>query len=221
MKYSKDGVIRFDESKHIYYKGDKIMKGVTSYIKDFKEPFDSDRIATAYALKNGLIKEDVLAMWKAKADESIKMGSLVHKMIEDYILTGTINNTKQYKKEDHGESFINDVFVAGKLIPVETEYIVYNDYLASQIDCIVKNQNGEYFILDFKTSGKIDKESFGQRKMIGKYSDLNDCSFYHYSLQLSIYEELLKEYPVKCSYILHIHDTGYSFIKSEKINPLL
>ncbi len=221
MKYSKDGVVSFDEETHSYYKDGFRLKGVTSYIKEFKEPFDSDRIAEAYALKHGLTKEDVLASWKAKADESIKMGSLCHKIIEDYILTGEIKLTGQYQKENYTKLFIDEMFKSDRLIPIETEYIVYNDWLASQIDCIVKNPKGEYFILDFKTSGKIDIESYNDRRMLGKYSDLKDCSFYHYSLQLSIYEELLREYEIKNSYIVHIHDTGYSFIESLKINPLL
>ncbi len=56
MKYSKDGKVCFDPIKHTYSLNGKRLQGVTSFINKYKIPFDSEKIATAYAFKHGLDK---------------------------------------------------------------------------------------------------------------------------------------------------------------------
>jgi len=213
-KYSKDGLVCFDPLYHTYYLGNKKLQSVTSYIGQYKNPFDSDRIATAFAKKHGLDKETVLLNWKLKSELSCSIGTACHKVFEDYINTGEIILSGIHDKELIAKRFIQEIFETKKLTPIETEYIVYGDNLAGQLDCIVKNNKNEYFIIDWKTNDKIDKTSFAEIKMFPPYTYLQDCSYSHYSLQLSIYKQLVKEYKIKDCYVVHINSRGYEFLKT-------
>ena len=216
MKYSKDGLVCFDEDNHTYHLGDKKLLGVTSYISQFKNKFDSDKIAEAFARKNGLNKEEVLLKWKKEGEISAINGTACHSVIENYILNNEIKLLGISEKEKVAEKFIKDFFLTKRLIPVETEIIVYNDFLASQIDCIAKNDKGEYFILDWKTNKKIERSSYG-KYMLGDYSIYPDANFFHYSLQLSIYKRLYVDNFISNAYIVHFDNSDYKFIPIENI----
>ena len=218
VKYSKDGKVIFDPEKHTYLLGNKYLKGVTSFISEYKNKFDSDKIAEAYAKKYGRVKEEVLAEWEAKAKYSCDQGTAVHNIFEDWINKKTISPSGIYPKEKIASKFIKDIFLTGRLEPVESEYIVYNEVLASQIDLIARNKAGDHFIFDWKTNDKISKTSFNDQRMLPPFSDYPDCSFYHYSLQVTLYEKLCIDYDIKGSYIVHIGSEDYSILKAEKIN---
>lgn len=152
-----------------------------------------------------------------KGKQSREQGTAVHQVFEDYITTGEISSGGLYKKEFHATKFIKDYFQTGKLIPVETEMIVYNDSVASQIDFIAKNQKGEHFIFDPKTNQKIEKNSYG-KYMLPPFNFIPDASFYHYSIQVAIYKILCTQYDIKQCFLIHITDTGYEIIKPEIID---
>ena len=57
-----------------------------------------------------------------------------------------------------------------------------------------KNSN-EYVLIDWKTSKRIDKRSFNGKKGIKKESsNIDDCKYNHYALQLSMYRYILEKY---------------------------
>lgn len=211
-KTSKDGKVVFEQENHTYYLGEKRLRSVTSFIKQYKNEFDTDKMATMYAMKHGMDKEVVIKMWYDKGQKALDQGHSIHSIFEDYINTNEIVKRGDYEKEKVAEKFINDMFKTQRLEPIETEMIVYNDSLAGQIDCIAKDSKGNHYILDWKTNSKIDTFSYG-KLMLPPYHNFNDSVFYHYSLQLSIYKELCTEYEVKNCYIVHIDEHDYSMIK--------
>jgi hypothetical protein len=215
-KYSKDGKVCFNPENHTYFIGDKQLTSVTTYLSQFKNKFDSELIATKYAKKNGLNKLDVLKEWKDKAELSAKNGTICHSIFENYILNDVIELPGIAPKEKVAKKFINDYFERGLLIPVETEMIVYDENLAGQIDCIAKNKSGEYFILDWKTNNKIDKTNYN-KFMLGDYDIYPDANYYHYSLQLSLYRKMCKEYDIKNCFIIHLDIDNYEVIECIKI----
>lgn len=215
-KYSKDKRVVFDEESHSYFLGDKKLKSVTQYISEFKPFFNKHEISKAYALKHGLNQEDVLLDWDKKAKESAQMGTYIHNIFEDYILGGEIETKKDYMKCNVALKIIEDYFTSNRLIPVETEYIVYDDNLAGQVDCIAKDIEGNYYILDWKTNKEI-KTSNKWQKMLGEYSYLDDCSFNHYSIQLRTYQNMCKEYEIKDCFIVHLMEEDYKFIRAKEI----
>lgn len=216
MKYSHDKKVVFNDDDHTYFLGDKRLTSVTQYLSKYKPVFDSDLIAGKYAKKHGLKKESVLKMWKDKGDLACEIGTFVHSIFEDYINGNMININDEYKKCYVAENIITDIFKSGRLTPIETEYIVYDDKLAGQIDCIAKDKSGKYYILDWKTNSKITFNNRWQ-KMLSPYDNLDDCSYNHYSMQLGIYKQLCKEYKIDSCYIVHIDETSYKFHKTNDI----
>lgn len=216
LKYSKDGVVKFDKKSHSYWNGDKRLEGVTTYISRYKNKFDTDSIAEKFAAKNGLNKQNVLDMWKKESEISLENGVAVHELIENYILTSNINLTGKYKKELLANKFINEFFITKRLIPVECEYIVYNNTLASQIDCIAKNLKNEYFILDWKTNKSISNNGYG-KYMLPPYSHYPDANLFHYKIQLDLYRSMCTEYRIKECFIVHFDNNDYKLISTLKI----
>ena len=218
MKYSKDGICRFDPETHSYFIGSKKLIGVTTYISQFKNKFDADKIAEKFALKNGLNKEDVLKKWKDEGDLSCINGTLVHDVFERYICNNSIAISGKNDKEKIAVRFINEFFLTRRLTPIDAEIIVYdeNTGMASMIDCIAKNENGKYFILDWKTSKKIELNGYGKR-MLPPYNNLPDANYFHYSLQLALYDKMYKEHEIAGTYIIHIDTDSFNIIKPEKI----
>lgn len=217
VKYSKDRKVMFDEETHTYWLGCKKLQSVSAYIAQYKPYFDKETISFYYAKKHGLNQQDVLDEWQRKADESCVMGSAVHKVFEDYILTGQINKSGDYHKEEFAEAFIVDFFKSGRLTPVETEFIVYNEDIAGQVDCIARDGHNNYYILDWKTNAEIKYEGYKGQKMKAPFNHLEDCNYNHYSIQLTTYSMLCNEYNIKGCYIVHLSDDGYEFIKTREI----
>ena len=217
MKKSKDGIIEFNEKYHTYSNGVINLESITKYISKYKGFFDLDLIAGNYAIKNNLLKEDVINMWKEKGKRSCEVGTYIHSIFEDYILKKD-HVYQDYPKVDVARKIKLELFSSKRLIPLETEYIVYNDKYAGQIDCIAKNKKGEHFIFDWKTNNKIDFSSFGGKKMKTPYNHLMDCNFIHYSLQLSCYKEMCKEYDINKCYIVHLEENSYSIIETKNIS---
>lgn len=224
IKYSKDGLVAFDEGPHTYHKGDtpfvqgtKQLVSVTTYLEQFKHPFDTEAVAEEYALKNNMETQEVIDMWTLKGLTSSTMGTAIHLIFEKYILGLGIVKPNIYIKEAVVELFIQEIFETGKLKPIETELIVYDDENAGQIDNIVKNAAGDYFILDWKSNEKIDRTSFNYRMMKGPYSKYMDCKLYWYKAQLNKYKDMFNNadhgYKIKGCYIVHIDIDSYEFIK--------
>lgn len=217
MKYSKDGIVCFDPETHTYKKGNTYLQGVTGLIERYKNPFDHERMATNYAAKHGLNKDEVLKNWNEEGQRSRDHGTAVHQFLEHYFLTGELVYPGISPKESVAKKFIDDYFVTGRLQIIEVEMIVYNDSLATQIDCVAKNPSGEYFILDWKTNKKISDNGYN-KKMLPPFNRYPDASFFHYSLQMSLCRMLCKEYPIKDAYLVHLKEDTYDILSTELIH---
>ncbi len=227
MKCSIDKSVVFDSGSHTYTKNGKKLISVTTFINQFKNKFDSDYHSKRIAEKQGVSQEEILKLWSDKAKKSCDIGTAIHKIFEDYIdgkfcvLGNEIvidfvdleieHLVDFYPKSKVAIQFIKDFFVTERLIPVYTEYIVHNDNLAGQVDLICKDKEDNYYILDFKTNDKIETFSYN-KKMLGVFSEINDCNFYHYSLQLSIYKKMIDK-DVKGMFLVHITPDKYNFIE--------
>lgn len=216
MKYSSDGKVMFNPETHQYFLGEKQLMGVTTYIGKHKNKFDSDVIAEKYAKKHKLNKIEVLERWRKEGEISIINGHACHTVIENYINTGKVELFGISEKEKVASKFIQDYFESGRLTPVEAESIVYNEYLASQVDCIVKNKNAEYFILDWKTNKKIETGSYG-KFMLSPFDQIPDANFYHYSIQLSLYKSMCRDYKINKCFIVHLDNDSYNLITPSEI----
>lgn len=219
IKISDDKRCIFDPISHTYSIGEKKLSGVTTFISKYKNKFDIKSVAENFAKKHNLDKNELILKWEKEGIESIKQGTQVHELLDNYFLNGIIENKNNTTKCDIAIKIIYDFFKTNRLVCVHSEYLIYDEYLglASMIDCIVKNKDGDYFILDWKTNKKIEKNGYG-KKMLYPFNNYPDSSFYHYSLQLSLYKRMLKNFNIKDCFIVHISESDYKFINYLDIN---
>jgi len=184
---------------------------VTSFIGNFKQPFDADKIAEKSAKNkkskwHGMTPEDIKAAWKAEALRATTLGTWYHNCREADICELTTI-------ERHGVTV--PVFT-----PIEKEGCKYSPsqkltdgiypehlvYLKSAGICgqsdLVEVINGEVHITDYKTNKEIKTESFTNwegvsQKMSSPLSHLDDCNFMHYALQLSMYMFIILKHNPK------------------------
>ena len=232
MKYSSDKRVVFNQRDHSYFKGNKRLTSVTSFLNKFKNEFDSDFYSKKAALKEGVPQSVILDRWKEKGIKSVTIGTAIHSIFEDYFLNNyhiyndelvfddDISNDSYYieylEKKKIAISFINDFFITKRLTPIHSEYIVYNEKLSGHIDMICKDNEGNNYILDFKTNEKIDKNNYGKFYK-NELSFLGESTYNNYCLQLSIYKSMLKKIKINNLFIIHITIDGYKFIECEDI----
>ena len=199
-RHSRDYYISFDEATHIYKVGGITLQSVTNIVENCFPKFDAQLHAKTTAAKMGMTEEEVIAMWERKGKESRELGTAMHQKIESYY------QGKDSREDDAFRLF--KVFADKvKLEPYRTEWAVYDtDYnIAGTID-FVDYQDGKYTIYDWKRSDKIIangmpvKVSKYQEKGLYPLEHLENCAYYHYALQLSLYKFILeKNYNIKVS----------------------
>ena len=199
-RHSRDYYISFDEATHIYKVGGITLQSVTNIVENCFPKFDAQLHAKTTAAKMGMTEEEVIAMWERKGKESRELGTAMHQKIESYY------QGKDSREDDAFRLF--KVFADKvKLEPYRTEWAVYDtDYnIAGTID-FVDYQDGKYTIYDWKRSDKIIangmpvKVSNYQEKGLYPLEHLENCAYYHYALQLSLYKFILeKNYDIKVS----------------------
>ena len=123
-------------------------------------------------------------------------------------------------------------YVSRPNIDTFSEVIVYTKELgiAGTIDILMMNKNTEeYVLIDWKTSKKIDMNSFNGKKGIKKETrKIEDCNYNHYALQLSLYRYILEEFyniSVTRQLVAHLKDNGVQshsvpYMKDDIINMI-
>ena len=199
-RHSRDYYITFDEAKHTYTVDGKILQSVTNIVENCFPKFDAELHAKYTAAKMGITPEKVSMMWEQKGKESRELGTAMHQKIESYY-------QGKDSREDDSYRLFKMFAEKNELVPYRTEWAVYDtDHnIAGTID-FVDYQNGEYTIYDWKRSDKIIangmpvKVSKYQEKGLYPLEHLENCAYYHYALQLSLYKFILeRNYNMKIS----------------------
>jgi len=221
--HERDQYISFDEGPHIYtVHGDTSFMSVTTWNHSHFEAFDADGIARKI-LKNPKWKKDpeykyyqktleeIKAMWSST--EASEAGTKMHYDIECYYNGLDVKNDSiEYKY------FLDFAKDYEHLEPYRTEWCVYYEELklSGSIDMVFRDKNtGEFYIYDWKRSKGISYEGFaGKKSHVSCITHLDDCNFWHYSLQLNTYRAILEEkYNMKISgmYLIVLHpDNPYN-----------
>ena len=194
--------ITFTEDDHSYI--DNIGKkyvSVTTLVANAFPKFDSDLQAEKYAKKNGLEKQDVLDAWNKKGKEATTSGTRLHENIE-YFINGELdkmhnpNSLIEKIRFDNGIQIIKNIEEKYKPEWMKPELLVFSPSfgIAGSIDLLVKINDKSYIIFDWKCLSKdIVKEGWnGQCGNIPPTFKIQDSNYWHYGLQLQIYENILK-----------------------------
>ncbi|MGL6120768.1 MAG: hypothetical protein ACRC0V_09710 [Fusobacteriaceae bacterium] len=190
--------LTFEEKEHRYFVDFKPIKiSVSGIIHNYVEPFNSRDISAAIAKRDNVSQESVLADWKKTADDACKLGTDVHLFGENYTFDRTLKPKNLFE-----ESIVNLwKSVPSIIMPVLSELKMYHkQYMfAGTMDLLLYNiATDSYIIGDFKTNKDLYK-NYKEKKMLGAFSDLLDCPFNHYQIQLSFYQILFEQMGLKVS----------------------
>jgi hypothetical protein len=193
--------ITFTEIGHTYIDtNNNKYTSVTTLIHNAFPKFDTSKIAEIKAKKLGIKKEDLLLEWENKGFVARTNGTRLHEFAENYI----INKTDLYESNDINEKikFNCAKNIIDKLNGLfnpelsEPEKLVFSPSfkIAGSIDWLMKINDNNYIILDWKILSKeLSKTGFNnQTGNILPTLNIQDSNFWHYGLQLQIYEILLK-----------------------------
>jgi hypothetical protein len=185
---------------------------VTSVVSAFKKPFDAKKTAEKVTKSKkskwfGIDPVLIQQIWTNEADRSTTLGTWYHNQREDDLCSlaslereGVTIPVFKPSGENNGIR----IAPSQKLEPgVYPEHMVYlkSAGLCGQSD-LVEVVNGKVNITDYKTNKKIDMESYVNwegvaEKMLPPVDNLDDCHFYHYALQLSIYMYIILKHNPK------------------------
>ena len=195
--------ITFTEDDHKYrsvINGKEVLyTSGTQFLGKFYPVFDpTGTIAERCARKEGISVAAIKAKWAAKGQESCRLGTRLHETIEDTLL-----RRDKYRNvaEDSAEMsrFEKGIAIGKKLLQktdiLGVEKIVFSDKLliAGTIDLLAQSKkDGTYLIIDHKTNKSIDQENKYKKFCLDPIAHIPDLNYWHYGLQLNLYEYLLK-----------------------------
>ena len=166
--------------------------------KDFLEVYNIDE------KELNKVQQDILDEWAEINRVSCERGTKIHSQLENSFYNAGSNIT--LKKFGIGGKFQckKDYSELDLEYGVYPEYLIYYDnpkiglHIAGQIDLLVKN-GYDIHIIDHKSNKSIDLKGFydssirSEKKMKYPLTNLGDCNFNHYQLQLSLYAWMLQK----------------------------
>ena len=196
-------MILFDEAAHTYTNTETAERyiSVTTLLGKYKTPFDKNNHSLRVSEREGVSQDFVLEMWEKENKKATDKGTLIHKLMENYILTGeeVIDNNLLYRSYD--EAVSNTI---KKFQKVYSENLLHNkDYkLAGTADLIY--DHGNFFTIgDFKTNKRFNFSSNFNDHFKEPITHLAYCEFNNYALQMSMYAYMYEKMTgKKCKEIL-------------------
>ena len=185
---------------------------VTTLVSHFKKPFDAKKIAEKVSKSKkskwaGIDPVLIQQIWTNEANRSTTLGSWYHDQRESDICALSSMEREGvtipvFKPTEVKEGV--KLSPSQKLDPgVYPEHMVYlrSVGICGQSD-LVEVVNGKVNIIDYKTNKEIKMESYvdwegKSEKMLPPIDNLDDCHFYHYALQLSIYMYIILKHNPK------------------------
>jgi hypothetical protein len=208
--------IFFNAQDHSYksvdIEQDIVWYSVTTVVSSLKKPFDAKKTAQTVSKKqgskwHGIDPVIIQEIWSNEAKRATDLGTWYHNQREDDLCSlasieregATIPIFKPLPLRNGIKHAPNQKLESG----VYPEHMVYlkSAGICGQSD-LVEVVNGRVNIIDYKTNKEIKMESFKNwegisEKMLHPVSNLDDCHFYHYALQLSIYMYIILKHNPK------------------------
>lgn len=190
--------MHFDPESHTYTNtvtGRKYIS-VTTLLGKYKKPFDTDGHSKRVAKREGVPQELVLEMWKLANDTANEKGHRIHKLLEDYLVEGTVD-PKYTPLYETFEAQVGSRI--GEYDEVLSEYKLYDhDYeLAGTADLVFCHKKDTFTIGDFKTNKNYNFTSKYCESLLFPIEHLHNCEFNVYALQLSIYAYMYEKHTKK------------------------
>lgn len=239
MQRKDDLTIEFDEPSHVYTCEGETFSSVTQTIESYFQKFVPDVVISGMMKSRnwpkspyyGMTQEQIKQTWKERADTGTRM----HAQIEDHILNCCdeqnkvdLEMLKEVKAEGEFErelSYFREFVCSAEIYEYcypEFRTFSLERKIAGTIDLLTVDEEGNCRIYDWKRVEKLKMENPFQKGKLS-CSDLDDCNFNHYSLQLNLYRKLIKEnytfkgrpLKVKSMTLVLLHPENDSYVLQE------
>lgn len=193
--FGRTKVLKFNKKKHEYSIKDKKLESVTRFVHSFFSEFDAKEVARKLSKipKNKVEKKGVryfLKEWKQNADD----GTTVHNTLEKFVKQGLKPDEISNNKVIQAIAYLESIFKEGDIYLPECQLYDEDYELAGTLDLLVIHPDGTADIIDYKTNKAIKDKAYKKSQVgLGPCSDLPDCNFVHYSLQLSAYGKMIEK----------------------------
>jgi len=209
--------ILFSEKDHKYYldvQPNKPFTSVSKVLGTIKNPFDSEYWSKKKATELGITQEELLGQWKKKSDDACTLGSHIHKLFENDLIS---KGAKVHKEQDG----IKEAFSLKELQSLEDG--IYPELIIPHIPSwtigtadYIRIEGKDFYIEDLKTNSDLQIEPKKYFKKELGYADytyllapvghLIETKFNVYQLQLSMYSYFLEclGYNFKGGTIRHV-----------------
>ncbi len=194
----RDALLAFDEPSHTYTVDGVQYETVTTLVEDCFEKFNAEYWAERKATAD-CPKEALLAKWAEQGKVARDLGTRLHDRIEHHYL-GYLPDEEALS--DLAFQHFLEFTKQRQLTPFRSEWRIFIEEfkVAGTLDFLVINPDGTYEIWDWKRSNKVVAingepikatrfHKFGK----GVVSHIEDTSYWHYALQVSIYRYILRE----------------------------
>lgn len=210
FKCFQDPKFKFEPKWHKYTYEGKKYTSVTTFLKNFHVPFDTEFWSKKKADDYGVPQEWLLQEWKEKNEYANVVGSATHDWIENYFIEKWRPLPTNLDVIDRINKF-NKIFATHlyKLEPVQFELRIFSKKypIAGTLDSLFLYK-GKIFILDWKTNGdfKHDDHPKGKfQKLLTPFEDYWNNHLNDYSIQVSLYSLILEEwgFDIAGAYLVH------------------
>jgi hypothetical protein len=206
----------FNEAAHSYTSVDPseniIWTSVTSLVGNFKQPFDAAAVAKRVTKNKkskwfGIPAKEIEAIWKGESERAMGLGTFYHNQREDDLCSlASVQreglNLPVYAPivQEDGDKISPGQRLDDGIYP-ELMVFLKSASVCGQSD-LVEVVNGKVNVIDYKTNKEIKMKSYVNwegisQKLSSPLGHIEDCSFNHYALQLSIYMYIILKHNPK------------------------
>lgn len=184
----------FEEERHSYTDSQGVRyQSVTGLVAKQFEPFDADAVSKKLAAKRGVNPEEIKKEWEAQRDRGTWLHSVCENMLKGEMWPPAANADEA-----------DEIWGAQKMVQyvralcpdgVEAEKVIFSpDWrVAGTIDILGQADEKKWVIGDWKRVSVLRHEGFGGKMGITEAAqNIPDCNFGHYSLQMAMYEAILR-----------------------------
>jgi hypothetical protein len=212
----------FDEPSHTYHYSGVKFDSVTTFLKNFKEPFNRDYWIKEKSRQRGVDPSVIENEWTEASVKSTRLGNKVHKWIEDFWTNMESDLPEDPDVLSRVEKFLNIYESKFKnLLPLKSELKIFSKKwrLAGTIDqpfLMWDSKKNKAIILigDWKTNKefKDDNHPKGRyKKLLRPFNTLFENHHNEYSIQISIYRIILEDVlgiETESGFLVHIGPDG-------------
>lgn len=193
--------ITFNEDDHSYIDMyNKRYTSVTTLIGRGFEKFDSESIAKKIAEKKNCDWHNIIDEWNKIGSIAANEGTRLHENCENQILNNfdklhSPTSINEKIKFEQAFKVVNKLKENHHNVKFEPEKLVFSPRMkiAGSIDLLVYKDDGKFIIYDWKNIKQISLYGFNNKcGILEATKNIQDSNYWHYALQLQIYEIILK-----------------------------